>query len=49
MFTPKYPTPDTLPTAATSLVRPLTGLVHPPLEECSTPVHESTRHEKESS
>lgn len=34
MFTPKYPTPDTAPTAATSLVRPLTGLVHPPACDC---------------
>ncbi|MFD4763154.1 SpdD protein [Streptomyces sp. NPDC058439] len=39
MFTPKYPTPDTAPTAATSLVRPLTGLVHPPACDCHhTPV-----------
>ncbi|MFD6277163.1 SpdD protein [Streptomyces sp. NPDC060209] len=34
MFTPKYPTPDTAPTADTSLVRPLTGLVHPPACTC---------------
>ncbi|MFJ3594011.1 SpdD protein [Streptomyces sp. NPDC090231] len=34
MFTPKYPTPDTPPTAATSLVPPLTGLVHPPACDC---------------
>ncbi|MEV0956689.1 SpdD protein [Streptomyces sp. NPDC049951] len=34
MFTPKYPAPDTAPTAATSLVRPLTGLVHPPACDC---------------
>lgn len=34
MFTPKYPTPDTAPTAATSLVPPLTGLVHPPACDC---------------
>ncbi|WP_329165668.1 SpdD protein [Streptomyces sp. NBC_01267] len=39
MFTPKYPTPDTPPTAATSLVPPLTGLVHPPACDCHhTPV-----------
>ncbi|MFE0081620.1 SpdD protein [[Kitasatospora] papulosa] len=31
MFTPKYPTPDT---ADTSLVRPLTGLAHPPACIC---------------
>ena len=30
MFTPKYPTPDTAPTPATSVVQPLTGLVHTP-------------------
>ncbi|MFE4691132.1 SpdD protein [Streptomyces sp. NPDC056749] len=34
MFTPKYPAPDTAPTADTSLVRPLTGLVHPPACDC---------------
>lgn len=34
MFTPKYPAPDTPPTAATSLVPPLTGLVHPPACDC---------------
>ncbi|MCX5140028.1 SpdD protein [Streptomyces sp. NBC_00338] len=34
MFTPKYPTPDTAPTAGQSLVRPLTGLVHPPACDC---------------
>ncbi|MFF4336249.1 SpdD protein [[Kitasatospora] papulosa] len=34
MFTPKYPTPDTAPTPDTSLVRPLTGLVHPPACDC---------------
>ncbi|WP_406735143.1 SpdD protein [Streptomyces sp. NBC_01108] len=34
MFTPKYPPPDTAPTAATSLVPPLTGLVHPPACDC---------------
>ncbi|MEV0787387.1 SpdD protein [Streptomyces sp. NPDC050423] len=34
MFTPKYPHPDTAPTAATSLVPPLTGLVHPPACDC---------------
>lgn len=34
MFTPKYPTPDTAPTTDTSLVRPLTGLVHPPACDC---------------
>ncbi|MEU5716610.1 SpdD protein [Streptomyces sp. NPDC020403] len=34
MFTPKYPTPDTAPTADTSLVQPLTGLVHPPACDC---------------
>ncbi|WP_329616675.1 SpdD protein [Streptomyces brevispora] len=34
MFTPKYPTPDTAPTPDTSLVRPLTGLVHPPACTC---------------
>ncbi|MFJ6459648.1 SpdD protein [Streptomyces sp. NPDC091387] len=42
MFTPKYPHPDTPPTAATSLVPPLTGLVHPPACDChhtpATPV-----------
>ncbi|MCX4416171.1 SpdD protein [[Kitasatospora] papulosa] len=31
MFTPKYPTPDT---ADASLVRPLTGLVHPAACDC---------------
>ncbi|MGW2837155.1 SpdD protein [Streptomyces sp. NPDC001493] len=30
MFTPKYPTPDTAPTPDTTLVRPLTGVVHTP-------------------
>ena len=34
MLTPKYPSPDTPPTAATSLVPPLTGLVHPPACDC---------------
>ncbi|MEU9620536.1 SpdD protein [Streptomyces sp. NPDC088251] len=34
MFTPKYPAPDAAPTAATSLVPPLTGLVHPPVCDC---------------
>ncbi|KPL30995.1 SpdD protein [Streptomyces anulatus] len=34
MFTPKIPPPDTAPTPATSLVRPLTGLVHPPACTC---------------
>ncbi|MFF9687279.1 SpdD protein [Streptomyces sp. NPDC014623] len=34
MFTPKYPAPDTAPTADTSLVQPLTGLVHPPACDC---------------
>ncbi|MGW2281145.1 SpdD protein [Streptomyces sp. NPDC001770] len=34
MFTPKYPTPDTAPTPDTTLVRPLTGLVHPPAPVC---------------
>ncbi|WP_250288450.1 SpdD protein [Streptomyces atroolivaceus] len=34
MFTPKYPTPDTAPTANTPLVQPLTGLVHPPACNC---------------
>ncbi|MFD9926010.1 SpdD protein [[Kitasatospora] papulosa] len=34
MFTPKYPAPDTAPTADTSLVRPLTGLVHPAACDC---------------
>lgn len=34
MFTPKYPAPDTAPTPDTSLVRPLTGLVHPPACNC---------------
>ncbi|MGW1095927.1 SpdD protein [Streptomyces sp. NPDC002455] len=34
MFTPKYPTPDTAPPAEMSLVRPLTGLVHPPACDC---------------
>lgn len=29
MFTPKVPPPDTAPTPGTSLVPPLTGLVHP--------------------
>ncbi|MEV0023303.1 SpdD protein [Streptomyces atroolivaceus] len=35
MFTPKYPTPDTAPTAGQSLVQPLTGLVHPPACNCN--------------
>ncbi|MFG3530702.1 SpdD protein [Streptomyces sp. NPDC047917] len=34
MFNPKYPTPDTAPTTAASLVPPLTGLVHPPACDC---------------
>ncbi|MFJ8573575.1 SpdD protein [[Kitasatospora] papulosa] len=34
MFTPKYPAPDTAPTADTSLVQPLTGRVHPPACDC---------------
>ncbi|MEV0914647.1 SpdD protein [Streptomyces sp. NPDC049967] len=34
MFTPKYPTPDTAPTADASLVRPLTGIVHPAVCDC---------------
>ncbi|MGP3636851.1 SpdD protein [Streptomyces sp. 24-1644] len=34
MFTPKYPTPDTAPTPQTSLVRPLTGITHPPACDC---------------
>ncbi|WP_404974498.1 SpdD protein [[Kitasatospora] papulosa] len=34
MFTPKYPAPDTAPTADTSLVRPLTGRVHPAACDC---------------
>ncbi|MFD4758558.1 SpdD protein [Streptomyces sp. NPDC058439] len=34
MFTPKYPSPDTPPTADQSLVRPLTGIVHPPACDC---------------
>ncbi|MCX4772983.1 SpdD protein [Streptomyces sp. NBC_01285] len=34
MFTPKYPAPDTAPTPDMSLVRPLTGLVHPPACAC---------------
>ncbi|MFJ2208952.1 SpdD protein [Streptomyces microflavus] len=34
MFTPKIPPPDTAPTPATSLVQPLTGLVHPPACTC---------------
>ncbi|MFJ8225092.1 SpdD protein [Streptomyces griseus] len=34
MFTPKIPPPDTAPTPATSLVPPLTGLVHPPACTC---------------
>ncbi|WP_371612265.1 SpdD protein [Streptomyces clavifer] len=34
MFTPKYPTPDTAPTPDTTLVRPLTGITHPPACDC---------------
>lgn len=34
MFTPKYPAPDTTPTPHTSLVRPLTGITHPPACDC---------------
>ncbi|MFK0148166.1 SpdD protein [Streptomyces griseus] len=34
MFTPKIPPPDTAPTPGTSLVPPLTGLVHPPACAC---------------
>ncbi|WP_405462924.1 SpdD protein [Streptomyces anulatus] len=34
MFTPKIPPPDTAPTPGTSLVPPLTGLVHPPACTC---------------
>ncbi|MEQ4609838.1 SpdD protein [Streptomyces cavourensis] len=34
MFTPKIPAPDTAPTPATSLVQPLTGLVHTPACTC---------------
>ncbi|MFD8944846.1 SpdD protein [Streptomyces californicus] len=34
MFTPKIPPPDTAPTPGTSLVQPLTGLVHPPACTC---------------
>ncbi|MEV8449962.1 SpdD protein [Streptomyces parvus] len=34
MFTPKIPHPDTAPTPGTSLVPPLTGLVHPPACTC---------------
>ncbi|MFD3970814.1 SpdD protein [Streptomyces cyaneofuscatus] len=36
MFTPKIPPPDTAPTPRTSLVPPLTGLVHPPACTCHT-------------
>ncbi|MDX2402997.1 SpdD protein [Streptomyces microflavus] len=39
MFTPKIPPPDTAPAPGTSLVPPLTGLVHPPACTCHhTPV-----------
>ncbi|MFF7019365.1 MULTISPECIES: SpdD protein [Streptomyces] len=34
MFTPKIPPPDTAPIPGTSLVPPLTGLVHPPACTC---------------
>ncbi|MFF9639811.1 SpdD protein [Streptomyces bacillaris] len=34
MFNPKIPPPDTAPTPGTSLVQPLTGLVHPPACTC---------------
>ncbi|NEE34327.1 SpdD protein, partial [Streptomyces sp. SID7982] len=34
MFTPKIPPPDTAPTPGTSLVPPLTGLLHPPACTC---------------
>ncbi|MFJ2070685.1 SpdD protein [Streptomyces sp. NBC_01420] len=34
MFTPKIPPPDTAPAPGTSLVPPLTGLVHPPACTC---------------
>ncbi|MFF9347517.1 SpdD protein [Streptomyces sp. NPDC014734] len=34
MFNPKYPPPDTAPTADTSLVQPLTGIVHPSACNC---------------
>ncbi|MFJ9918907.1 SpdD protein [Streptomyces rubiginosohelvolus] len=34
MFTPKIPPPDTASTPGTSLVPPLTGLVHPPACAC---------------
>ncbi|ARI53374.1 SpdD protein [Streptomyces sp. S8] len=34
MFTPKIPPPDTAPTPGTSLVPPLTGLVHPTACTC---------------
>ncbi|MFI9056955.1 SpdD protein [Streptomyces anulatus] len=34
MFTPKIPPPDTAPTPGTSLVQPLTGLVHTPACTC---------------
>ncbi|MFJ1816630.1 SpdD protein [Streptomyces sp. NPDC088139] len=35
MFNPKYPTPDTAPTADTSLVQPLATLAHPPACDCN--------------
>ncbi|MGW2843460.1 SpdD protein [Streptomyces sp. NPDC001274] len=35
MLNPKHPTPDTAPSPGTSLVRPLSGLVHPPVCDCT--------------
>ncbi|MFJ2917096.1 SpdD protein [Streptomyces sp. NPDC087307] len=35
MFSPKYPAPDTAPTADTSLVQPLATLAHPPACGCN--------------
>ncbi|MEE1749126.1 MULTISPECIES: SpdD protein [unclassified Streptomyces] len=35
MFNPKYPAPDTAPTADTSLVQPLTALAHLPACDCN--------------
>ncbi|MFJ4737761.1 SpdD protein [Streptomyces sp. NPDC088775] len=35
MFNPKYPAPDTAPTADTSLVQPLATLAHPPACGCN--------------
>ncbi|MFE4328080.1 SpdD protein [Streptomyces sp. NPDC056831] len=35
MFSPKYPAPDTAPTADTSLVQPLAALAHPSACDCN--------------